>query len=109
MIAAMPRRGGATQQRRWSLVPYDHHVSSVYGAWMAEDNAIGLAAPALAPMTLDTFKASCIIAILTPHEAIAYCAAPRARLSVEHVITMRPPELPAYAELLAEHVMPAFL
>jgi alkanesulfonate monooxygenase SsuD/methylene tetrahydromethanopterin reductase-like flavin-dependent oxidoreductase (luciferase family) len=93
------------------LAPYYHHVSNSYGAWMAEDKAIGLADPAMKPMDLDAFKASGTLTILTPDEAVAHFAAMRARMPVEHVMMMRPPGLSAdrfadYAALFADKVMP---
>ena len=95
------------------LAPYFHHVNNTYGVWLAEDNAVGLDAPALKPMTLDAFKASGILQVLTPDEAVAHFAAMHARTGVEHVTLMLPPGLPPaefepYARVFAEDVIPAF-
>lgn len=95
------------------LAPYYHYVNNSYGAWLNEDRAIGIADPALKPMDLAAFKASGILKILTPAEAVAHFRAMRERLSVEHVMMMRPPGLPAarfrhYAGLFAREVLPAF-
>jgi len=97
------------------LAPYYHHVNSSYAEFMAEDNAIGMKAPALATMDLATFKASGILDIMTPDEAIARFTKLKARApALEHMMFMRPPGLPAerfkaYAGLFAEKVIPAFV
>ncbi|MCE7796863.1 LLM class flavin-dependent oxidoreductase [Sphingobium sufflavum] len=95
------------------LAPYYHHVNNSYGAWLNEDKAIGLDSPLLAPMTLDKFKASGILEILTPDQAIAKFKAMQSRIPVEHFMMMMPPGLPAerflaYAQLFAREVAPAF-
>ncbi len=95
------------------LAPYYHHVAASYGAWAVEDNALGVDTPALQPMTLDAFKASNMLRILTPEDAIARLHDLRERTPVEHVMYMRPPGLSAerfrhYAGVLAEKVLPAF-
>jgi alkanesulfonate monooxygenase SsuD/methylene tetrahydromethanopterin reductase-like flavin-dependent oxidoreductase (luciferase family) len=94
------------------LAPYYHHVNNSYGAWIAEDKAIGLQDGGLKPMDLDTFKAKGILEILTPPQAIARFTKMRERIPVEHVMFMKPPGLPAerfaaYAELFAREVAPA--
>ncbi len=93
--------------------PHYHYVNNAYGAWLAEDNAIGLDTTALKPMDLAAFKASGILRILTPDRAIAHFEKMRARIGVEHVMFMKPPGLPDarfrhYAEVFATKVMPAF-
>lgn len=95
------------------LAPYYHHVNNSYGAFMNEDQALGLDSAALAPMDLDSFKASGILTILTPEQAIAMFRGLQARMPVEHYMMMMPPGLPAerfrhYAELFAREVIPAF-
>ncbi|MEO3760168.1 LLM class flavin-dependent oxidoreductase [Mycobacterium sp. B14F4] len=95
------------------LGPYYHHVFTSYGAWMGEDNALGMENPALAPMDLKTFKQSGIMQILTPEQAVAHFNAMRTRMRLEHFMMMRPPGLPAerfidYAQLFADKVIPAF-
>ena len=95
------------------LAPYFHHVNNTYGVWLAEDPAIGLDNTALEPMSLDAFKASGILQIWTPEEAVAKFKAMQARIPVEHYMLMLPPGIPPelfkpYAELFAREVIPAF-
>lgn len=96
------------------LAPYFHHVNNTYAEFMAEDKAIGMEDTKLSSMSLDDFKASGIMDIMTPDEAIACFSAMKAKAPIlEHVMLMRPPGLPAerfkaYAKVLAEKVMPAF-
>jgi len=97
------------------LAPYYHHVNNSYGQWLAEDRAAtGMNDDTvLAPMSLDAFKASGILSILTPDEAIASFRAMLAKAPVEHFMMMLPPGLPPaefrqYAEVFATEVLPAF-
>lgn len=95
------------------LAPYFHHVNNSYGAWMNEDRAIGLEGAALKPMDLDAFKASGILRVLSPDEAIAHFRNLCDRAPVEHFTMMMPPGLPAerflaYAKVFARDVLPAF-
>ncbi|MCJ2185583.1 LLM class flavin-dependent oxidoreductase [Novosphingobium beihaiensis] len=95
------------------LAPYYHHVSNAYGEWMNEDKAIGLDDAAMKPMDLDAFKASGIMQILTPDEAIGYFTRLLEQAPVEHFTMMKPPGLPAerflaYAQTFAREVIPAF-
>ena len=96
------------------LAPYYHHANNAYGAWLSEDKrALGIDNPALRPMSLERFKTSGILQILTPRQAIAHFKAMQARLPVEHVMMMMPPGLSperfvAYAETFAREVIPAF-
>jgi hypothetical protein len=67
----------------------------------------------LKPMTLEQFKTSGILKILTPGQAIDYFRAMQARISVEHFMMMLPPGFPPsqfvkYAEVFANEVIPAF-
>ncbi len=97
------------------LAPHYHYVNNGYGAWLAEDvvdgkSAIGLDNPALKPMSLEAFKASGILRILTPDAAVDTFRRMVARHGVEHFMMMMPPGLPAarfrhYAGLFAERVM----
>ncbi len=101
------------EQAMEELAPCYHHVNNSYGAWLNEDNAIGIDNPALKPMDLDQFKKSGILQILTPEQAIARFKAMQQRIAVEHFMMMRPPGLPAarfveYAQLFADEVIPAF-
>lgn len=93
------------------LAPYYHHVYSCYGAWMNEDNALGMDR-AMDPMDLDAFKLSGILQILTPDQAVTHFTALKERMPVEHYMMMRPPGLSAarfveYAQLFADKVIPA--
>jgi alkanesulfonate monooxygenase SsuD/methylene tetrahydromethanopterin reductase-like flavin-dependent oxidoreductase (luciferase family) len=95
------------------LAPYYHHVFSTYGAWMNEDDALGMDSVMGQPMDLDSFKLSGVLQIMTPAEAIAYFTAMLQRIPLQHFMMMRPPGLPAerfieYAQLFADKVIPAF-
>ena len=96
------------------LAPYFHHVNNSYGAWLNEDRqSTGFDDAALKPMSLDAFKASGILTILTPGEAIAMFNRMREKAPVDHFMMMAPPGLPKarladYAKLFADEVMPAF-
>ena len=96
------------------LAPFYHHVNNTYGEFMAEDKAIGMDNAALAAMSLDDFRASGILDIMTPDEAIARFKAMQEKApGLEHQMFMRPPGLTAdrfkaYAQLFADKVMPAF-
>jgi alkanesulfonate monooxygenase SsuD/methylene tetrahydromethanopterin reductase-like flavin-dependent oxidoreductase (luciferase family) len=95
------------------LAPYFHHVNNTYGVWMNEDQAIGIDSPGLKPMSLERFKTSGILNIMTPDQAIDHFRAMQARIPVEHYMLMLPPGLsPAkfkpYAALFADEVIPAF-
>jgi alkanesulfonate monooxygenase SsuD/methylene tetrahydromethanopterin reductase-like flavin-dependent oxidoreductase (luciferase family) len=92
------------------LAPYYLHVNNSYATWLAEDK---LGGPSLQPMTLDQFKASGILQILTPHQAIEKFRTMQSRMPLEHVMMMMPPGLPSakfieYAEVFAREVIPAF-
>lgn len=100
------------------LAPYFHHVNNSYGAWLGEDvnqkgGAIGIDDPALKPMDLDAFKASGILQVLTPGQAIDRFRRMQERIGVEHYMLMLPAGLPParfkpYAECFARDVIPAF-
>lgn len=95
------------------LAPYYHYVNNSYGAWLNEDKAIGIDSPVLKPMSLDAFKASRILHIATPEQAIRHFTRMRERMPVDHFMMARPPGLPAerfrhYAALFAREVLPAF-
>src|SRR5262249_44523900 len=94
------------------LLPYYHHVNNSYGQWFNEDKALGLG-DGLQPMSLQEFRASGILQIMTPSAAIAMLKAKQKRMPLDHVMMMMPPGLPAsrfieYAQLFAKEVMPAF-
>jgi hypothetical protein len=95
------------------LAPYYHYVNNGYSEWLNEDKAVGIADPALKPMSLDEFKQSGILQIWTPEQAIDKFQAMQSRISIEHFMMMMPPGLPQgrfreYAQLFADQVLPAF-
>ena len=97
------------------LAPYFHHVNNSYGQWINEDRAsTGFGDDAvLRPMTLEAFKASGILSILTPGQAIEVFNEMLSKAPVEHFMMMLPPGLPPakfteYAEVFAKEVIPAF-
>jgi probable F420-dependent oxidoreductase len=93
------------------LAPHFLHVNNTYGEFFAEDQALGMAG--MKPQTLDEYKASGELQILTPDAAIAMFKEMQARMPIEHFMMAMPPGLPAerflsYARDFAKHVMPAF-
>jgi alkanesulfonate monooxygenase SsuD/methylene tetrahydromethanopterin reductase-like flavin-dependent oxidoreductase (luciferase family) len=96
------------------LAPYFHYVNNAYGEWLNEDRgATGFEDTPIRPMTLEAFKASGILRILTPAQAIGMFNDLLARVPVEHFIMMVPPGLPRekfaeHAQLFASEVLPAF-
>lgn len=94
------------------LAPYYLHVNNSYAGWANEDRALGFEG-GLRPMTLEDFKASGALQILTPAQAIAMFKDLTSSMPVEHFIMMMPGGLPAakfkeYAGTFAEEVIPAF-
>ena len=103
------------EQAMHELAPYYHHVNNTYGQWLNEDRAAtGFGDTALLkPMTLEAFKASGILSILTPGEAIEKFNEMLSKAPVEHFMMMLPSGLPPakfteYAQVFANEVMPAF-
>lgn len=97
------------------VAPYFHYVNNAYGQWLNEDrSATGVADETLIqPMTLEAFKASGIMRILTPSQAIEMFNRMLSKAPVEHFMMMAPAGLPAskfagYAEVFAKEVIPAF-
>jgi len=97
------------------LAPYFLHVNNSYGQWLNEDRpATGFADKTLLkPMSLEAFKASGILNIISPAQAIATFNEMQAKAPVEHFMMMLPPGIPpakfsAYAEIFAKEVIPAF-
>lgn len=97
------------------LAPYYHHVNNTYGQWLNEDRAAtGMGDQTLLkPISLEAFKKSGILNILTPPQAIEMFRAMRAKAPVEHFMMMLPPGLPPtkfapYAEVFAKDIIPAF-
>jgi alkanesulfonate monooxygenase SsuD/methylene tetrahydromethanopterin reductase-like flavin-dependent oxidoreductase (luciferase family) len=102
-------------EKAWAeLAPYFLHVNNTYGEWNNEDRALGLGDDvSLKPMSLEDFKASGILQIMTPDAAIAHFKAMQARAPVEHFMMALPSGLPPskfvpYAEVFATDVLPAF-
>jgi len=94
------------------LAPYFHHVNNSYGEWFCEDQALGLK-DGFRPMSLDQFKASGTLQIVTPDAAVAMFKELQTRMPLDHYMMMLPPGLPAkrfmhYAEIFAKEVMPKF-
>ena len=97
------------------LAPYFHHVNNSYGQWLREDqhaSTVGYDA-LFKPATLEAFKASGTMRIMTPSQAIAKLKRLRARAPIEHFAMMAPTGLPLskfaeYAEIFAKEVIPAF-
>jgi hypothetical protein len=77
------------------LAPYFLHVNNSYGEWLNGDRAsTGMGdTTLLKPMTLEAFKKSGILHVLTPPEAIALFNDMRAKAPVEHFTMMLPPGL----------------
>ena len=102
------------EQAMHELAPSFHHVNNTYGQWLNENRAAtGFEDAVLKPMTLEAFKASGILSILTPSQAIDMFNNMLAKAPVEHFIMMLPPGMaPAkfseYAQVFAEEVIPAF-
>ena len=93
------------------LAPHFLHANNAYAAFFAEDQALGMSG--MKPRTLDEYKASGELRILTPEAAIAEIKGLRARMPLEHYIIGMPAGLPAdrflhYARDIAEDVLPAF-
>jgi probable F420-dependent oxidoreductase len=93
------------------LAPHFLHVNNTYSEFFAEDQALGMAG--MKPKTLDEYKASGELQILTPDAAIAMFKDMQARMPIEHFMMAMPPGLPAerflrYAADFAKDVMPAF-
>jgi len=95
------------------LAPYYHYVNNSYGAWALEDGSLGMDRPSVRPMSLDEFKTSGIMEILTPQEAVAKFKAMREQMPLEHFMMMLPAGCPPdmfakYAETFANKVLPYF-
>ncbi|MEO6717233.1 MAG: LLM class flavin-dependent oxidoreductase [Novosphingobium sp.] len=96
------------------LAPHFLHVNNSYGEFAAEDQALGVSEErGLEAMSLEAFKASGILRVLTPGEAIDLFRTMQDRAPVEHIMFGLPPGLSTarfrpYAELFAREVIPAF-
>ena len=103
------------KEQAWEeLAPHFHHVNNTYGEMAAEDQALGVDGDrGLEAMSLEAFKASGIMRVLSPGEAIDLFKGMQARAPVDHIMLGIPPGLPSerfkpYAELFAREVIPAF-
>ncbi|OBA92217.1 luciferase [Mycobacteriaceae bacterium 1482268.1] len=102
------------EQAMDELAPFYLHVNNTYGQWLNEDKeSTGMDDTRLKPMTLEQFKASGILQILTPSQAVELFNTMRAKAPVEHFMMMLPPGIPTkqfatYAETFANEVIPAF-
>jgi alkanesulfonate monooxygenase SsuD/methylene tetrahydromethanopterin reductase-like flavin-dependent oxidoreductase (luciferase family) len=102
------------QKAMHELAPYFHYVNNAYGEWLNEDRAsTGFGDEALLkPMTLEAFKTSGILRILTPSQAIDMFNKMLSQAPVEHFMMMMPPGLAPskfaeYATVFAKEVIPA--
>ena len=92
------------EQAMEELAPYYYHVNNSYGEWGAEG---------MTSMSLDEFKMSGVMQIMTPEAAIARYKAMQKRMPLDHVSMLMPPGISAerfvsYAQLFADEVLPAF-
>lgn len=93
------------------LAPYYLHVANSYAEWALEDKPQG--ANGKKPMSLEEFKASGQLKVLTPEQAIAMFREMQERMPLDHYMMTYPPGFPRerfreYAELFAKEVIPAF-
>lgn len=98
------------EQAMAELAPHYLYINNTYGQWN-EDNALGMAG--MRPMSLEQYKVSGELQILTPQQAIAMLTDLQQRTPLEHYIMLAPPGLPAdrfmaHAEVFATDVLPAF-
>jgi alkanesulfonate monooxygenase SsuD/methylene tetrahydromethanopterin reductase-like flavin-dependent oxidoreductase (luciferase family) len=103
------------EQATHELAPYYHYVSNTYGVWLNEDGYDGRVQVEDAPrmLSLEQFKVSGLLLVLTPAQAIEFFTAMRAKAPVEHVTMAVPPGIALstfapYAEVFAKEVIPAF-
>lgn len=94
------------------LAPYYHHVNNSYGEWFGEDEVHG-AGHGFVPMSLDAFKASGTLQIMTPDAAVRMLKDLQTRMPLKQYIFSMPAGLPIdrfvhYAEIVSSKVMPAF-
>ncbi len=94
------------------LAPYYHYINNSYGEWFNEGKGQDFG-DKLEEMSLDDFKKSGELNILTPDDAIKMLKEKQARMPLEHVMMMMPAGLPTerfveYAEVFANEVLPAF-
>lgn len=92
------------EQALEELAPYYLHVNNSYAGWSGEG---------FTSMSLEEFKKSGKMQILTADAAIAKYKSLQKRMPLDHVTMMMPPGLPAerfiaYAQTFADEVLPAF-
>jgi alkanesulfonate monooxygenase SsuD/methylene tetrahydromethanopterin reductase-like flavin-dependent oxidoreductase (luciferase family) len=109
-VAADPEKATA------ELLPHAFYMNNAYGEWLNEDkvhNDLQGDNTIFKPMTLEEFKASRTMRIMTPENAIASLKRMQTKAPVEHFAMLIPPGMPLdkfapYAEFFAKEVMPAF-
>jgi alkanesulfonate monooxygenase SsuD/methylene tetrahydromethanopterin reductase-like flavin-dependent oxidoreductase (luciferase family) len=94
------------------LAPYYHHVNNSYGEWFCEDKVHG-AEHGFRPMSLEEFKASGTLQVMTPDDAIMMLKRLQEMMPLDHYMFSMPAGLPVdrfvhYAETVVNKVMPAF-
>jgi len=95
------------------LAPHFHHVNNSYAEWNHEDKTADQDGPELSLMSLEEYKASRALDIITPGEAIDKFKRMQSRIPLEHVMMALPAGMPPekfkkYAKVFAEEVIPAF-
>jgi alkanesulfonate monooxygenase SsuD/methylene tetrahydromethanopterin reductase-like flavin-dependent oxidoreductase (luciferase family) len=97
------------------LAPYYDYLNNSYGDWLGEDQYDSQIALDSIPkrMSLEEFKASGLLQVLTPDDAIASLRGLQAQGPVEHITISVPPGIPLdrfapYIETFVTKVMPAF-
>jgi hypothetical protein len=96
------------------LAPHFHYMNEAYSVFMREDEAIGIDNAAIGTaMDLDGFKASGILQIWTPEEAVANFRAMQETMPLRNYAMSMPPGLSPerflhYAGDFASDVIPAF-
>lgn len=93
------------------LAPHFLQVNNSYAEYFVEDKAMGR--DSFTPQSLEDFKKSGAVQVMTPDVAIAMFKGLQAKMPLDHYMMMRPPGLPAerflhYAETFAREVLPAF-
>lgn len=94
------------------LAPCFHHVNNSYGEWFSEGTTHS-ADHGFQPRSLEDFKASGVLNVLTPDQTIAMLKDLQGRMPLEHYIFGMPAGLPAdrfvhYAGIISSKIIPAF-
>jgi alkanesulfonate monooxygenase SsuD/methylene tetrahydromethanopterin reductase-like flavin-dependent oxidoreductase (luciferase family) len=99
------------------LTPHGFYMNNMYGLWLNEDvihyDVGGGGKGFMEPMTLEAFKASRFMQVVTPEKAISMLQRMQQRTPVDHYIMMVPSGMPLakfakYVQTFADKVMPAF-